>query len=87
MKEQYDNEAIYCRKLGHHLHFEYCRKEKSGLPCSRIFDCWFERIPVKDFITLNYSQDEVSYLAAPPEHKMVNLLTLIEEARNRSDSF
>jgi hypothetical protein len=84
MKEQYDNEAIYCRKLGHHLQFQYCRQEKSGLPCTKIFDCWFDRIAVKDFITLNYTREEVAYLSAPPENKMVSLMTLIERARNNA---
>jgi hypothetical protein len=82
MKEQFDNENIYCRKLGHYLQFGYCRQEKNNLPCSKIFDCWYQRISVQEFLTENYNYEEVSYLAAPPEPKISSLLSLIERAQN-----
>ena len=84
MKDYFDTELIYCRKLGHHLRFNYCRQEKSGLPCTKIFDCWFMRLPVRDFIAENYTNEEISYLSEPPQSKITSLLTLIERAKNVS---
>ncbi|MBN1696235.1 MAG: hypothetical protein JW881_01865 [Spirochaetales bacterium] len=81
MNEQYDSERIYCRKLGHHLGFIYCRTEHDGLPCSRVLDCWFSRIPVRDFILANYSESERERIFAPPRQKTETLLDLIKKAQ------
>jgi len=84
MIEQFDNEEIYCRKLGHYLQFAYCRQEKDHLPCTKVFDCWFQRFSVQEFITENYDYKDVDYLAAPPEPKITNLFSLIQEAQKRT---
>ncbi|MEA1928515.1 MAG: hypothetical protein U9N73_09935, partial [Candidatus Auribacterota bacterium] len=83
MIEQYDKEEIYCRKLGHHLAFKYCRTEREGFPCSKILDCWFERFPVEEFVRKNYSEAEVAAINAPPRPKVATLFDLIEKAKNR----
>jgi len=83
MLEQYDSEEIYCRKLGHHLDFKYCRTEKEGLPCSKILDCWFEKFPVEKFIKENYSEAEISAITASPRPKVATLFDLIEQAKKR----
>jgi hypothetical protein len=83
MIEDYDSEKIYCRKLGHYLSLKYCRGEKEGLPCVRIIDCWFERIPIENFIHTNYTEEECSRIFAPPKHKTETILDLIKKAQNR----
>jgi len=79
-----DNEEIYCRKLGHHLAFKYCRTEREGFPCSKILDCWFEKIPIEEFVRKNYSKAEIAAIAAPSRPKMMTLIDLIEQAKKRN---
>ena len=81
--KRYDEEQIYCRMLGHHLAFHYCRTVKDQLPCHKIMDCWFERIDIKDFLKVHYSDQEIAKALAPPPPKMASLVSLIEKAKNR----
>ena len=85
MDLQFDNEEIYCRKLGHHLAFKYCRTEREGFPCAKIYDCWFERLPIEEFIRDNYSETEAAAISAPAAPKVATLFDLIEQAKKRSD--
>lgn len=80
----YDTEEVYCRKLGHHLAFQYCRRVNGQLPCQKIADCWFEKIPIQDFLTQHYSKEEIKRIFAAPQNKMTSILSLIEKAQNRS---
>lgn len=82
---QYDKERIYCRKLGHWLSFSYCRQENNGLPCRKIADCWFEKIPIERFLKENYKEEEISYIFKPSKQKLTSLIELIEQAKKRSD--
>ena len=84
MNEQYDNEEIYCRRLGHHLTFKYCRTERGGGPCSKILDCWFEKLPIEEFINTNYSEAEIAAITAVPRPKVATLFDLIEKAKKRT---
>lgn len=58
MLNSHDKKENDCRMLGHTLTFHYCRSAKEGLPCSKIFNCWFEIFPVQQFISNNYSAEE-----------------------------
>jgi hypothetical protein len=79
----YDSKEVYCRKLGHHLTFQYCRLVNEQLPCHKIADCWFEHIPIQNFLKTHYNEEEIERIFAPPENKMSSLLSLIEKAQNR----
>jgi hypothetical protein len=81
MDLQFDNEEIYCRRLGHHLAFRYCRTERGGVPCSKILDCWFEKLPIEEFIRSNYSEAEIEAITAAPKPKVATLFDLIEQAK------
>jgi hypothetical protein len=81
---KYDNERIYCRKLGHWLTFNYCRQENNELPCRKILDCWFEEIPIKEFLKENYTEEEISYIFGSPKSKISSLIEIIEQAKKRS---
>ena len=84
MDKQYDSAEIYCRKLGHHLAFKYCRTEREGYPCAKILDCWFEKLPIEKFVQQNYTESEIAAISAPAAPKVATLFDLIEQAKKRS---
>ncbi len=84
MIEQFDEKEIYCRKLGHHLKFVYCRSEHEGYPCPLIFDCWHEKLDIGAYMRENFKPREVEYLIKPAPNRMASLLDLIQQARQRS---
>ena len=79
--DHFDSEELYCRKLGHHLKFAYCRKEHNGLPCPKIRDCWFEKIPIDDYLTQNFTPEQIAYLFEPPEPKIASIFEIIQKAQ------
>ena len=81
--QRYDKEEAYCRMLGHYLPFRYCRTLKEGLPCHKIMDCWFERLPIETFINEHYSEAELKKVFSPPTPKMASIVSLIEKAQQR----
>ncbi|MBC8318855.1 MAG: hypothetical protein H8E41_13200 [Desulfobulbaceae bacterium] len=83
MIDTHDTRENYCRMLGHVLSFQYCRTMKEGLPCGRILDCWFEVMPIQEFIEENYSTEEKIKIFEPPKQRMLSLLELIEKAKKK----
>lgn len=83
--DKYDNERIYCRRLGHWLTFNYCRQETDGFPCSKIMDCWFEKIQIKKFLKENYEEEKISYIFGYPKPKISSLVEIIEQAKKRTN--
>jgi hypothetical protein len=83
--DRYDNERIYCRRLGHWLTFNYCRQETGGLPCRKIMDCWFEKLPIKDFLNENYKKEEISYIFTVSTPKITSIIELIEKAKKNNN--
>ena len=81
MITKYDNQEIRCPMLGHPLHFSYCRTTDGTTPCRRIYNCWFERLPIQQFMQDNFSQDVLNAITAPPKPKTVSLFELIEKAK------
>jgi len=79
-----DERQIRCPKLGHQLHFSYCVKENQGIPCFRTLDCWFEHFEVAAFLekTLTPAEWKAAF-EKPPKPKMLSLLEMIEQAKNR----
>lgn len=77
----YDGEAIYCRKLGHHLKFDYCRRELGELPCSKVAKCWSDKLPVSEFLETHFSAEELQKVFAPPTPKVTSLIELIQKAQ------
>lgn len=57
--EEYDGLEIYCRKLGHHLPFSYCREPGSAKVCSSIRECWYSRIDIDGYLKDRYSPEEL----------------------------
>ena len=70
--------------LGHHLTFAYCRKTASAQPCRKIFDCWFGKLDIKQFIKENFTKEQIKALLAQPKTKMVSLVELIQQAQKNT---
>jgi len=82
--DQHDNEKIYCRMLGHHLTFAYCRQGASAQPCRKIFDCWFEMLDVEQFMREHFTEEQLKSLLAPPKPKTTSLIELIQQAQKNA---
>jgi len=79
--EKYDKCETYCRMLGHSVPFKYCRKVKEGAPCYKIMDCWFEKIPIEEYLNECYTDEEKKIAFTPPKPKVATLIDLIEKAK------
>ena len=77
MIDRYDQESVYCRMLGHILPFRYCRTMNNRLPCSRILDCWFELLPIQQFVARHYSLQQQQQFLRPPDSRMDTLLNTL----------
>lgn len=77
MIEQFDELEGYCRTLGHYLSFRYCRRQNQDLPCATIRDCWFERLPIDQFLERHYSPEQLAGLQAPAQGKLNTILGLL----------
>jgi len=85
MDTKFDNQEIYCRKLGHHLHFDYCRQENQALPCKKMKECWCSRFDVEKFIARNFSADLIKLIESPPIPKITAIVDLITQVKNISE--
>lgn len=83
---RYDDKKNYCRMLGHHVTFRYCRTTTGASPCRKIKDCWFEILAIEDYMNEHFSPKEQQRIFKAPEHKVASLLDLIEKARQRMDA-
>jgi hypothetical protein len=77
-----DTFQIRCSKLGHQIHFSYCRRENFGLPCARIITCWHPYFSVEKFLRHELSEGEwKDTFETKPKAKAVTLIELIEQAQ------
>jgi len=82
---EYDEREIYCRKLGHHLQFSYCRQEQQHLPCAALKRCWQSKIPVEEFLANSFSPDEIAYLDEPQVSKVSSILDIIQKVQKQAN--
>jgi hypothetical protein len=88
MVDEHDQDVLpRCPRLGHDLAFGYCRQETYGKPCRLILDCWWERFDVRAFLQANLPAEIMVQVenasASPPPSKMLNLVELIQQAKER----
>ena len=83
---EYDEREIYCRKLGHHLQFKYCRQEQQQLPCAAIKRCWQGKTPVEEFLAKSFSPDEIAYLDEPQVSKVSSILDIIQKVQKQANN-
>jgi len=84
MNESHDANTSYCRMLGHHVPFKYCRTVNDSLPCRKIKDCWFERMDIEHFIGEKYTDNETGRIFAAPSQKITALIDLINKVKNNT---
>ena len=74
-----------CPRLGSMISFSYCRTvDQEGLPCFKIFDCWWEQFDVVRHMRNCLSPEDFQRLngMGPPD-KVNSLLALVRQARQR----
>jgi len=76
-----DTFLIRCSKLGHQIHFSYCRKENLGLPCGRILICWHPYFRVEEYLRKELTDQEWQDTFKPVKPKVLTLVELIEQAQ------
>ncbi len=84
MITKYDESERRCPALGHQIRFHYCRTGHGNTLCKKIQSCWYDRFSVREFITHNYTTDEILKINTPPKPKILSLVELIENARRES---
>ena len=88
MLNEHDQDLhLRCCRLGHEVNFGYCRQESSGKPCRLILDCWWERFDVRSFLRAHLPEEVMVQVeragASPPPSKVLGLLDMIEQAKER----
>ena len=86
MDTKYDQQQKYCRKLGHFLNFDYCRREELNYPCRAIRSCWMENFDIDQFLNDNFSKNDISYLFTPAPPKMSRIVELISAVQQKSEN-
>ena len=81
MIDQYDTLERRCPMLGHPIKFHYCRTTAKDTPCRKLMDCWFEQIPIQDFVNEHLTESQIAAMQQAPKPKMLSLIELIEKAK------
>ncbi|HEB68961.1 MAG TPA: hypothetical protein ENI88_04995 [Desulfobulbus sp.] len=77
---------IRCPRLGHEIYFNYCRRENMGRPCFKVLDCWYPYFKVEEFLRQELTPEEwAALIENPGKPKMVSLVELIEQARQKKE--
>ena len=80
--DAFDEKEGYCRMLGHHVPFRYCRMlPGQEIPCRRIRDCWFAALPIDAYLE---KHEPGGVKPQEPAPKIASLVELIEQARQRA---
>ena len=80
-----DTFQIRCPKLGHQIHFSYCRKENFGLPCVKTLNCWYPYFRVELYLKEELSPVEYEQaFEKNAKPKIQSLMELIEQAQERA---
>ncbi|MFO8090549.1 MAG: hypothetical protein R6U13_11970 [Desulfatiglandaceae bacterium] len=81
-----DDFKIRCPRLGHQIHFSYCRFENHGSPCFKILDCWHAYFDVEEFLKNRLSREQWRELVnRRPAPKVLSLIELISQARKNAE--
>jgi hypothetical protein len=87
-KSPYDDRQRYCPRLGHPVHFDYCRiGGDNQCPCFKVFDCWWEQFDVVGYFKQQLTAAEFKRVAgAPLPNKTTSLIDLIKQAKQRTQN-
>ena len=86
MDDSKDRLERRCPRLGGAVTFHYCRTMgEDGLPCWKVFDCWWERFDVVAFLQGSMPAEDFARLAnSRPKPKFSSLVDLIAQARRNA---
>jgi hypothetical protein len=85
-QSEHDEKSRRCPRLGHEIAFGYCRQTDASTPCTKLLDCWFETFDVADWAKKSLAPRDLEKLTAAPKPKMLSLVELIQQARQRTDA-
>jgi len=83
LMENKDHSERRCPRLGGSVLFHYCENcGDDGLPCFKIFDCWWEYFDVTNYLKEKLPEDQFRKLvSAKSKPKILSLIDLIEQAK------
>ena len=84
--EEYDGLEIYCRKLGHHIPFSYCRAPGSRKICSSVRECWYHRMDIDGYLNALYSSEELEEALKPGPPKITGIMEILARAAARQEN-
>ena len=84
MLKKYDDKTLYCRKLGHHLSFSYCRQEHNGLPCTAVERCWGHLFDVPAYLQEYFKNEELVHLTTERTPKITSILEIVQRVQNQN---
>jgi hypothetical protein len=85
MIDQYDDKTRRCPMLGHEIEFSYCRMPGKQVPCSKIYDCWWERFDIAGFMQAHYPPEIIAEILKPKQAKVATLFEIIQSVQKRTD--
>jgi hypothetical protein len=79
-----DDIMVRCPRLGHQVHFGYCRAENFGIPCFKTLDCWYLQFDVKGHFKQTLSEaDFAAAFVHQGRPKMQTLVDLIQQVQKK----
>ncbi len=82
-----DSFQIRCARLGHQIHFSYCRKENFGLPCTRTLICWHPFFNVEGFLRQELTREQWrDSFEKPVKQKVLSLAEQVDTILKKSGS-
>jgi len=82
--KQYDEKELYCRMLGHHLHFSYCRAMQDGKPCKKIRDCWYSKFDIHSYLSTHFDLNTITNLNKKSQDKVTTIFDIMRQAQERA---
>ena len=78
MEEILKNLTIRCKQLGHNVPLSYCLKMNVKLPCPEIINCWEQKIKISQYISKNYTEDDIKNIFSkdyrPKIEKLIDIV-------------
>jgi hypothetical protein len=66
---------------------DYCCREGGDIPCQRMVICWQPYFPVEAYLRKWLSAEQKDrYFGLKPKEKIVSLVELVEEAKDRLEA-
>jgi len=74
---EFDALEGYCRKLGHHLPFSYCRTTGTDRLCGSIRECWFQRLDIDSWLGRNFEPAVLEQALKPGTPRITGIMEIL----------